>query len=170
MTFERITEPNRALVNEFVERHWFTITMIVRGKEIDMTKADGFFLAEDGNILGLVTYALYDDVLEIFSLDSLQKNRGIGTGLLEAAVQEAREQGCSKVVLITTNDNVDAMRFYQRRGFDMARLFRNVMERSRQLKPEMPLIGEHGIALRHEIEFELALKAPVDTASGGEEA
>ncbi len=78
MTFERITEPNRALVNEFVERHWFTITMIVRGKEIDMTKADGFFLAEDGNILGLVTYALYDDVLEIFSLDSLQKNRGIG--------------------------------------------------------------------------------------------
>ncbi len=52
----------------------------------------------------------------------------------------------------------------------MARLFRNVMERSRQLKPEIPLIGEHGIALRHEIEFERALKAPVDTASGGEEA
>ena len=87
----------------------------------------------------------------------MRENQGIGTALVEAAVREAGKQGCSKVVLITTNDNVDAMRFYQKRGFDMARLFRNALDRSRQLKPEIPLIGEHGIALRHEIEFERVL-------------
>ncbi len=157
MTFERITSLNRPLVNQFLERHWFTTTMIVRGEEIDMTKVDGFYLAEDGAILALLTYTVYDGVLEIISLDSLRENQGIGTALVEAAVREAGKQGCSKVVLITTNDNVDAMRFYQKRGFDMARLFRNALDRSRQLKPEIPLIGEHGIALRHEIEFERVL-------------
>lgn len=165
MTFERITELNRALINQFLAQHWFTTTMVVRGKEIDMTKVDGFYLAEEETILGLVTYVVSDGVLEIVSLDSLQESRGIGTALLDAAVQEAGKQGCSKVVLITTNDNVDAMRFYQKRGFDMARFFRNAMDRSRQLKPEIPLIGEHGIALRHEIEFERVLKAPADAAS-----
>lgn len=159
MTFERITSLNRPLVNQFLERHWFTTTMIVRGEEIDMTKVDGFYLAEDGAILALLTYTIYDGVLEIISLDSLRENQGIGTALVEAAVREAGKQKCSKVVLITTNDNVDAMRFYQKRGFDMARLFGNAMDRSRQLKPEIPLIGEHGIALRHEIEFERVLDA-----------
>lgn len=157
MTFERITDANRALINQFLEQHWFTTTMIVRGTEIDMTKVNGFYWAEEGVILGLVTYVINDGMLEIVSLDSLRENLGIGTALVEAVVREAREQGCSKVVLVTTNDNVDAMRFYQKRGFDMARLFRNALDRSRQLKPEIPLIGEHGIALRHEIEFERVL-------------
>lgn len=157
MTFERITSLNRTLINQFLTQHWFTTTMIVRGKEIDMTEVDGFYLAEEETVLGLVTYVVYDGILEIISLDSLKENQGIGTALLDAAVEEAGKQGCSKVVLITTNDNVDAMRFYQKRGFDMARLFRSAMERSRQLKPEIPLIGEHGIPLRHEIEFERVL-------------
>lgn len=162
MTFERITDANRALINQFLEQHWFTTTMIVRGTEIDMTKVNGFYWAEEGVILGLVTYVINDGILEIVSLDSLQENLGIGTALVEAVVREAREQGCSKVVLVTTNDNVDAMRFYQKRGFDMARLFRNAMDRSRQLKPEIPLIGQYGIALRHEIEFERILKSSAD--------
>lgn len=60
-------------------------------------------------------------------------------------------------MLITTNDNINAIRFYQKRGFDMARLFRNALEASRRLKPEIPLLGENDIPLRHEIEFELLL-------------
>ena len=77
------------------------------------------FLTEEGSILGLLTYMLYGDLLEIVSLNSLMWTR---------------------------------WGFTRGGGFDMARLFRNAMERSRQLKPEIPLIGEYGIALRHEIE------------------
>ena len=39
----------------------------------------------------------------------------------------------------------------------MARLYRNALDVSRRLKPEIPLVGEHGIPLRHEIEFEMIL-------------
>ncbi len=55
------------------------------------------------------------------------------------------------------NDNINAIRFYQKRGFDMAHLFRNAMDISRKLKPEIPLIGDNSIPLRHEIEFELSI-------------
>ncbi len=72
-------------------------------------------------------------------------------------IQEAKEHNMQKIVLITTNDNINAIRFYQRRGFDMAHLYRNMLDISRKLKPEIPLIGENGIPLRHEIEFEMIL-------------
>lgn len=69
----------------------------------------------------------------------------------------AKERGCKKVILITTNDNINAIAFYQKRGFDMAHLYHNALEVSRRLKSEIPLIGEHGIKLMHEIEFEYIL-------------
>lgn len=71
--------------------------------------------------------------------------------------EAAREARCRRIVLITTNDNIEALYFYQRRGFDLAHIYRNALDVSRSLKPEIPLIGEHGIPLRHEIEFEMAL-------------
>ena len=37
----------------------------------------------------------------------------------------------------------------------MARLYRNAMEASRKIKSEIPLVGENGIPMRHEIEFEM---------------
>ena len=39
----------------------------------------------------------------------------------------------------------------------MAHLFRNALVISRKLYPEITLIGEGSILLRHEIEFELLL-------------
>ena len=64
---------------------------------------------------------------------------------------------CKRIVLVTTNDNINAIRFYQKRGFDMVCLYHNAMDVSRKLKPEIPLIGENGIPLRHELEFEMIL-------------
>ena len=158
MRIEKIDNVNRGLIDEFIINHWFTTKMIVRGKEIDMTDTDGFYVIERDEIVALITYIIYDESMEIMSLDSLNENKGIGTLLLEQAIEEARKIGCKKIVLITTNDNINAIRFYQKRGFDMACLFRNAMEVSRKMKPEIPLIGDNSIPLRHEIEFEMVLK------------
>lgn len=151
---ERINSANRELANAFIREHWYTTTMVIRGKQIDMTQTEGFFLREAESIAGLLTYLIYDNVLEITSLDSLRENQGIGSALVDMAVREARNRGLQKIVLITTNDNINAIRFYQKRGFDMVRLFRNAVDDARKLKPEIPLIGENGIPLHHEIEFE----------------
>ena len=151
----RINGLNRDLINAFIKQHWYTTTMIIRGKEIDMTKTEGFYFKEGEDIIALITYIVYDNVLEITSLDSLREKQGIGSKLIETVIHEARERKLQKIVLITTNDNINAIRFYQKREFDMAHLYRNAMDISRKLKPEIPLIGENSIPLRHEIEFEL---------------
>lgn len=157
MEQQRIDNSNRALINAFLKKHWFSTTMVLRGKEIDMTKADGFYFSEEGAIVGLITYTVYDATLEILSLDSLREKQGIGSALLARVIREARALGLAKILLITTNDNIEAMRFYQKRGFDMAHLYHDALDAARKLKPEIPLIGAHGIPLRHEIEFELPL-------------
>lgn len=74
MECERISSSNRNLVNAFIKQHWYTTTMIIRGKEIDMTKVDGFYFRDGKTIIGLITYIVYNNTLEITSLDSLQEN------------------------------------------------------------------------------------------------
>lgn len=157
MIFTAVNEENRALVNAFLMEHWFSTDMVVRGECVDMTKQSGILAMEDGEISGLLMYRAEGDVCEILSLDSLMPGKGLGTALLCEAEQVARSHGCARLTLITTNDNIEALRFYQKRGFDMANLYRNALEVSRRMKPQIPLIGEHGIPLRHEIEFEKRL-------------
>ena len=75
--------------------------------------------------------------------------------MIEAVRLLARRQGCTRLWVITTNDNVDALRFYQRRGFRLVRVHRGAVDRSRaRLKPEIPSVGAYGIPLRDEIELE----------------
>lgn len=157
MEILQIDPTNRAMIDAFIIREWFTLQMVVHGERIDLGTADGWYACEDDDILGLITYRISEDEMEILSLDSLRENRGIGTALLSRALSKAKADGLKRVTLITTNDNLRAMQFYQKRGFDMVKLDRNALEQARRLKPEIPLIGLNGIPLRHEIEFALTL-------------
>lgn len=83
-----------------------------------MTKTEGFYFSKGKDIVGLITYIVYDNILEITSLDSLQENQGIGSKLLKTVIHEAKKRKVQKIVLITTNDNINAIKFYQKRGFE----------------------------------------------------
>lgn len=157
MEFERIDAGNRRLVNEFLTAHWLSTDMVIRGEIVDMTAADGYFVSQNGDIAALITYTVRDGTCEITSLDSLIEGRGIGSALVGKVVDTAKACKCRRVIVITTNDNIDAIRFYQKRGFDMARLYHNALNQSRELKPSIPLVGDNGIPLLHEIEFEMLL-------------
>ena len=74
---------------------WYTTTMIIRGKEIDMTQTEGFYVKEQEDIIGLITYFVSDDVLEVISLNSLRENQGIGTKLVDAVIREAKDTCCN---------------------------------------------------------------------------
>ena len=77
--------------------------------------------------------------------------------LMNEVLKSARKAGCRRMWLITTNDNLDAIRFYQCRGLTIAAIYVDVLKNSRRLKPTTPRFGQHGIPLRDEIEFELRL-------------
>ena len=157
-----ISDKNKEQINNFLISHWYSTDMVVRGEVVDMTKLDGFAAYENEDIIGLITYRIEGSECEIMSLDSLKENRGIGTVLLNKAIETASNFNCIKIKLITTNDNINAMRFYQKRGFDMMRIYRNALEKSRKIKPSIPITGNFGIQLKHEIEFERKIEYHAD--------
>ena len=113
--------------------------------------------AAGGQLAGMLTYVPGQDwrQCEILTLHAGEQWHGAGTALIEAAGQLAGRQGCARLWVITTNDNVDALRFYQRRGFCLVGVRSGAVDRSRaSLKPEIPAIGAYGIPLRDEIELE----------------
>ena len=154
---EPISESNRQKVTEFIAEHWFGTEMVIRGKIIDMTRVDGFVILNGGVILGLITYLMKDGICEITSLDSLISNSGNGTMLVDSVINTAKRNRCRRIQLITTNDNINAIRFYQKRGFELAGVNCGAIDREREIKPQIPLTGQNGIPLRHEIEFAMEL-------------
>ena len=152
-----IAPNDREKVNCFLREQWGGTMMVLRGELVELDGAPGFIAWEDGEFVGLVTYMIEAGECEVLSLDSLRERKGNGTALMDKVISLAREAGCRRVKLITTNDNINALRFYQKRGFDMAALYRNAMVKSRSMKPSIPLIGMDGIPLRHELELELVL-------------
>lgn len=110
----------------------------------------------DGSLIGVLTYRLAGPEMEVSTLYAARRWSGIGSALIARVREAARTAGCRRLWLITTNDNVDALRFYQRRGFRLARLHPGAVDRSRAtLKPGISRIGEHGIPIRDELELEL---------------
>lgn len=157
MDIRRIDQTNRKQIDAFIVRQWYTLQMIVHGESIDLGTADGFYACDGDEIIGLITWKQFGKEIEILSLDSLLEAHGIGTALLNEVIREAKEIGVEKIRLITTNDNLPALRFYQKRGFDMVHIYRNALEQARKIKPEIPLIGMDGIPLKHEIELNFML-------------
>ncbi|GHO54224.1 GNAT family N-acetyltransferase [Ktedonobacter robiniae] len=148
---------DRAWLIQFLHEHWGDSIMISRGITHDLTTYPGFIAIRDGERIGLLTYHIQEHNCEVTSLDSLLPGLGIGTALLEAARGEAVRQHCSRFWLITTNDNIDALRFYQKRGFTLVAVHRDAISGSRKIKPGIPLLGAHGIPIRDEIELEFLL-------------
>jgi GNAT superfamily N-acetyltransferase len=118
----------------------------------------GLVAEADGERVALLTYRLDGDGCEVVSLHSGREGIGAGTALLEAAEREARAAGCARLWLVTTNDNLGGLGFYQRRGLRLVALRPGAVDASRRtLKPEIPETGDGGIPIRDELELELRL-------------
>jgi GNAT superfamily N-acetyltransferase len=96
---------------------------------------------------------------ELVTIRSLREGRGVGRALLDAVRAAAIEAGCTRLWLITTNDNLRALELYQRWGMEIVAFHRHaVTEARRHLKPSIPQRGAHGIRMAHELELELRLE------------
>ena len=111
-----------------------------------------------GQPAGLLTYIERDGECEVLTLHAVRQRAGVGSALIASIRDLAASHGCRRLWVVTTNDNVDALRFYQRRGFRLAALRPGAVDESRRsLKAEIPAIGDHGIPLRDELELEIRL-------------
>jgi ribosomal protein S18 acetylase RimI-like enzyme len=149
---------DRPWAKRLLEERWGSIHIVARGQLYDLLSVPAMVAMFDGTPCGLATYHIVEANCHLTSLDACERGIGIGTALLDAVIQAARQRGCDRLWLITTNDNLDALRFYQRRGFRLAAVHPDALSQSRQLKPGIPLVGNYGIPLRDEIELEMRLE------------
>lgn len=157
VAIKTVTEVEKDWVMKVV-RGWGADFVVSRGRKIYPTELDGFYAeSQSKEKLGPATYEIQGDQCELVTLDAFEPFSGIGTLLLQRVAQAARKAGCQRLWLITTNDNLDAIRFYHRRGLSLAAVHLRAVDESRKIKPSIPKIGSYGIPIRDELKFEMTL-------------
>jgi GNAT superfamily N-acetyltransferase len=148
---------HRAEVEDFL-RMFNALRVARHGTLVDALEHHAVLAWSEGDLTGVATYVVDGEECELLTLHSTTRLSGVGSALLAAVRQIAADRGCRRLWVVTTNDNVGALRFYQRRGFRLTQVRPGAVDRSRELlKPEIPTVGEHGIPLRDELELELEL-------------
>lgn len=159
---------DREWVAHFLDERWGTTQIVSRGKAVYGHLLPGFMAernkppAEDdaesdqcvAENIGLITVHIGDRECEITTLNSLTESMGVGTALVEAVENWARDAGLERLWLVTTNDNLAALKFWQKRGYELVTVHRNAIAAARRIKPQIPITGLDGITIRDEIELE----------------
>ncbi len=146
-----LSDQDRAWVRGVATDLWGAQTVVGHGEVFEPAELAGFVAEDEGRRVGLLTCRVDGDACEVVTIDAFDTRRGIGTALMEAVIS----LGHGRVWLVTTNDNVPAQRFYEHFGFRLVAVREDEVERSRRLKPEIPLVGIDGIPIRDELEYEL---------------
>lgn len=157
--------PEDESVAELLEAQWGSRLVVTRGRIVDAARLPGFIAEDDGRIVGLITLDFSPEACEVVTLDAFVRRQGIGARLLAAAEVEAARRGARRIWLITSNDNVGALAFYQACGYRIVAVHADAITEARKLKPQIPLIGLNGVPIRDEIELEKRLPAPAPSSS-----
>ena len=154
----KITNDNKNDVRKFFIKHWGSAEMIVSSGIYNCSELDGFiYVNEHDEITGLITYMIRDNECEIISLDSTEEGKGIGSELVRVVEHLAKQNDCEIVSLLTTNDNLHALKFYQKRGYRIVEIIPNAVQKARAIKPSVPLIGNADIPLHDELKLQKVL-------------
>lgn len=162
ITLERTSAANIEFVRTELRRHWHSTTIGSRGVDFQADALDGFVASVNGVPAGHASMAFSTGVsgiaeCEVVTLGTVMDDKGVGGRLLEAAEDEARRRGCSRIFLTTTNDNMRALEFYQRRGWRLCALHAGMMDRYRESGKVVPPVSARGIPIRDELELMLPL-------------
>ncbi|HTJ28355.1 MAG TPA: GNAT family N-acetyltransferase [Candidatus Limnocylindria bacterium] len=144
------TPADQQWIEQLLTARWGSTTIMRSGAVFDAASLPAL-IAENGS--GLATFAVQNGVAEIVTLDAHTSGRGIGGALLSRMIELLPALGVRAIRVTTTNDNLDALRFYQRRGFRIVEIRCGAIETAREQKPAIPVVGFHGIPIRDEIEL-----------------
>jgi septum formation protein len=144
---------DRGWLGDLLAREWGLPVVTPSGVYDAPAELAGLVAEVDGERAGALTYREGADGVEVVTLNSLRDGWGVGSALLAEARARARAAG-RRLWLITTNDNLRAIGFYQRRGMDLVALHRDFVEVVRRAKPGLEPEGECGMPFRHAVELE----------------
>ena len=158
MNVLKITNENKHDVRAFFIKHWGSAEMVVSSGVYTCSELEGFiYVNEHDEITGLITYIIRNNECEIISLDSTEEGKGIGSELVRVVEDLAKQNRCEVISLLTTNDNLHALKFYQKRGYRIVEIISDAVQKARAIKPSIPLIGHDDIPLHDELKLQKIL-------------
>ena len=150
-----IDQSHCEFIDSLLSAHFGSGRVVSLGRLHDSASLPGFVALLDGAPSGFVVYELRERDCEIVAIASVTKRRGVARGLVSEVRSVARKAGCERLVLVTTNDNLAAQAFYAALGFSPVAVHKGAVTRARRIKPEIPVLGEGGIPIEDELEYEL---------------
>jgi len=155
MVVRTASESDLPWLTEVLQASYGAILVVAGDRLRNAAELPALIAESDGRPVGLLTYDITPAGFEIVTIDAPVRGQGTGTELLAAARETAARAGCTRLWLLTTNDNLDALRFYQRRGMRIVGVHPGAVQRARRHKPGIPATGDYGIAMHDELELEL---------------
>jgi len=160
MLITSINRTNRHVVNEVILNTYGSSIMQTKDKSHILNSLPGFIVIKNSQILGIALYDIAQKSYEIVAMTSFISNTGIGSMLLQKSIETAHHKECEKIWLVTTNDDLESLSFFQKRKFELVKIHRHSITRLREESEEetIPIIGNHGIPLKHELELVRMIK------------
>jgi GNAT superfamily N-acetyltransferase len=155
MEIRDAVDVDREWIRQKLVESWGSPLVALRGTLLDPATLPALIYGENEGVLH--HRALDDLTYEIVTLEAFRQWRGIGTALVAKVTEIARERGFRELAVVTTNDNLDALRFYQSRGFNLFALRPGAIDKARVLKPEIAATGNYGLPIRDELELRRSL-------------
>jgi GNAT superfamily N-acetyltransferase len=148
-----VGDGDRPMIAWLMVELWGSAQQIVHQTVFRPAELPGVIAERAGRLVGLLTYHTDGGVLEVVTLNALERRTGVGTVLMETVAADAQRLRCHEIRLTTTNDNLDAIRLYPRGGGGVVARRGGAVDRARLEKPEIPRAGAYGIPLRDEIDL-----------------
>ncbi|MBT2830220.1 GNAT family N-acetyltransferase [Staphylococcus coagulans] len=145
-------------LKSFFNHYWHDDCMIVSSGVYHLSKLPGFVCVVEEKVYGILTYAIRNTVVEIISINNIEGVRGVGSKLLKALELKVQASPVEEIQVITTNDNLRALGFFQKHGYELEKIMKNAVNDARRIKPSIPLLGDHQIPIKHEILLFKAIK------------
>jgi ribosomal protein S18 acetylase RimI-like enzyme len=158
----RIVEPDdaqREWASDLAAEHFGSRQVVSRGALHDLAELPALVALADGAPIGVAFYRLEPAACELVAIIVTQQRRGVGRALVAEVEALARAGGAGRLWLITTNDNRAAQAFYSALGFALRATHTGAVRDARRLKPEIPLLGEGGVPIEDELEYERRLRS-----------
>lgn len=151
------TDADRKWMKAEMKKWWGSELVVVRGEKYYPAELDGFIAEKDDKKVGLILLHIEETNCEMMSLTTTGEFPGLGEKLIKTVISDLKTKHVNRLSVVTTNDNTNALRFYQKMGFEISDWRKNAIETSRKIKPEIPLLGNYRIPIRDEIELEMTI-------------
>jgi ribosomal protein S18 acetylase RimI-like enzyme len=118
---------DRLAALELFRRDFGRTSIATFGEVIPLDETSTIVADMQGDISGALAWRPREEALQIVALatDPMWQRSGVGGYLVAEAEMVARRSGVTRVVLATTNDNLPALYFYQRRGYRITEVVRD---------------------------------------------